>query len=156
MKPNTKTVQMIIPTTAITAASTNTGYVDTKGYNYLTIDVVEMSASAATQVTALGLAEGDTVPTSYTSETKIAAFTGAAATSTSAGFVLPTPSSTVENLYRFNVDLRGRKRYITLLFQPAVSTRAAAIATLSMPQEGPAMVTASATSVVGARVIATG
>lgn len=152
MLPNTKTVQMIVPTTAITAASTNFGSVDTKGYNYLQIDVVEMSASAATQLTALALGESDTAPTAWTDCSSIVAATGGTATSTSAGFVLPTPSSTTSNIYRFNVNLRGRKRYIGLEFEPGVTTRAAAIAVLSQCADGPAMATA-ATSAAGCRKI---
>jgi hypothetical protein len=126
-----KIQQLIVPTTAITAASTaNSGYVDTKDYDYLEIALCEMSASAATQVTGLRVREDDTVPTAFTDMSAIVALTGAAATSTSAGFVLPTPNSAVENTYRFGIDLRGRKRYIGLDFIPAVSTRACAIALL--------------------------
>ncbi len=123
--------QLIVPTTAITAGSTgNWGFLDTKDYDYLNIELVEMSASAATQVTGLRVREDDTVPTAFTDMSAIVALTGAAATSTSAGFVLPTPNSAVENNYRFRIDLRGRKRYIGLDFIPAVSTRAAAVGLL--------------------------
>lgn len=131
-----KLKQLIIPTTAITAASTaNWGYVDTKGYDAVQIDLIEMSASAATQVTGLRIREDDTVPTAFTDMSAIVALTGAAATSTSAGFVLPFPNSAVENNYRFNIDLRGRKRYVGIDFVPAVSTQCAAIALLLRAEE---------------------
>ena len=134
---NYKLQQLIVPTTAITAASTaNSGYVDTINYDYLSIDLIEMSASAATQVTGLRVREDDTVPTAFTDMSAIVALTGAAATSTSAGFVLPTPNSAVENNYRFKIDLRGRKRYIGIDFVPAVSTRAACTALLLRGEEG--------------------
>jgi hypothetical protein len=96
-------------------------WVDTKGYDYLTIDVIAGEVSAAeTAVTLLELAENDTTPTDVTTDmTLIPAFTGAAATSTSAGFVLPPASSTVDNVYRFNVNLLGRKRFIGCAFTPA-------------------------------------
>lgn len=135
---NAKLKQLIVPTTAITAASTaNWGYVDTKGWDYLQIDLVEMSASAATQVTGLRVREDDTVPTAFTDMSAIVALTGAAATSTSAGFVLPFPNSAVENNYRFNIDCRARKRYVALDFVPAVSTRCAAIALLLRGEKEP-------------------
>ena len=132
-----KLKQLIIPTTAITAGSTaNWGYVDTKGYDYLGIDLVEMSASAATQVTGLTIGEDNTVPTAYADMSAIVALTGAAATSTSAGFVLPFPNSAVENNYRFGIDLRGRKRYIGVNYIPGVTTRCACNALLLRGEEG--------------------
>jgi hypothetical protein len=139
-----KLQQLIVPTTAITAGSTaNSGYVDTKDYDYLMIDLIEMSASAATQVTGLRVREDDTVPTAFTDMSAIVALTGAAATSTSAGFVLPTPNSAVENNYRFHIDLHGRKRYIGLDFIPGVTTRAAAVALLMRGDEGANQATSS-------------
>ncbi len=134
---NYKLSQLIIPTTAITASSTaNWGYVDTKGYDYLKIDLVEMSASAATRCEGLRVREDDTVPTAFTDMSAIVALTGADATSTTAGFELPYPNSAVENNYRFGIDLRGRKRYIGLDYIPGVTTQAAAIALLLRGEEG--------------------
>lgn len=133
MVPDFAVKQLIVPTTAITAGSTaNWGYVDTKGYSYLGIALIEMSASAATQVTGLRVRELDTVPTAFTDMSAIVALTGAAATSTSAGFVLPTPNSAYAsgNCYKFGIDLNGRKRYIGIDFVPAVTTRASAVALL--------------------------
>ena len=137
MLPDFKIKQLIIPTTAITAASTaNWGYVDTKGYSHLVVSLSEMSASAATQVTGLRVREDNTVPTAFTDMSAIVALCGAAATSATAGFVLPTPNSAVENNYKFNIDLRGRKRYVGLDFIPGVTTRAAAQALLFRGEEG--------------------
>lgn len=133
--------QLIVPTTAITAASTaNWGYVDTKGYDYICIDVNEMSASAATQLGGLRVREDDTVPTAFTDMSAIVALTGAAATSTSAGFALPYPNSAAAsgNDYHFGIDLRGRKRYIGIDYIPSVTTRAAATALLFRAEEDPA------------------
>ena len=134
---NYKLRQLIVPVTTPTAGSTaNTGYVDCAGYSYLSIDVVEMSASAATQVDTLSIREDDTVPTAFTDMSAIVALTGAAATSTSAGFVLPTPNSAVENNYRFKIDLKGRKRYVGINFTPGVTTRVACNAYLWRGNEG--------------------
>ena len=138
MYPDMKIVNLIVPTTAITAASTaNSGYVDTRGFDYLQICLSEMSASAATRHTGLRVREDDTVPTAFTDMSAIIALCGAAATSTSAGFQIPIPSSVTDNIYRFNIDLKGRKRYIGLDFIPAVTTRASAVALLLRTQDGP-------------------
>lgn len=144
---NSKTFVMLHPTTAITAASVNFGRVDTKGFDYLTIDVVGISASAATQVTALGVGEDDTAATAFTDTgvSRIVALTGGTATSSTAGFVLPTPQSAgaYGNRYRFNVDLRGRKRYIVVDYQPAVTDQACIIAHLYKCEDGPADTTST-------------
>lgn len=140
---NSKTVVMIVPTTAQSAA-TNTGIVDTIGFDHLQVDLVEMSASEATAaLTHLSLRENDTVPTAFTAMSSIVALTGAAATSTSAGFVLPTPNSAVWNNYRFNIDLKGRKRYIAIRHENSISTRVACNALLLRCQEGRPMPTSS-------------
>ena len=131
MVPDFDIKQLIVPTTAITAASTgNWGYVDTKGYSYVSIALVEMSASAATLIGGLRVREDDTVPTAFTDMTAIVALTGAAATSTSAGFALPYPNSAYAsgNCYKIGVDLHGRKRYIGFDYIPSVTTQAAAVA----------------------------
>jgi len=142
MVPDYDVKQLIVPTTAITAASTaNWGYVDTKGYDYLSICLVEMSASAATQLDGLRVRQDDTVPTAFTDMSAIVALTGAAATSTSAGFALPYPNSASDegNKYKINIDLRGRKRYIGVDYIPSVTTRAAAFALLFRGEEGASM-----------------
>jgi hypothetical protein len=151
---NFKVEQLIVPTTAITAASANTAYVDTQGYDYLSVCIEEMSASAATQLTNLSLREDDTVPTAFTDASTIVAFTGGTATSATVGFVKPTPSSTTANVYRLNVDLRGRKRYIALKFDPAVSTRAAAQALLFKKEDGEDGTIATGTA--GCRLVVNG
>jgi len=139
-----RVINLLVPTTAITAGSTaNFGYVDTKGFDYLHIAVSEMSASAATQVAGLRIREDDTCPTAFTDMSAIVALCGAAATSTTAGFVLPTPSSVTDNVYRFNIDLKDRKRYIGLDFIPAVTTRASAVALLTRAEDGPAQKTST-------------
>lgn len=146
MIPDYDIKQLLVPTTAITAASTaNWGHIDTKGYDYLSISLNEMSASAATQVTGLRVREGDTAPTAFTDLTAIVALTGAAATSTSAGFALPYPNSAAAsgNNYKVNIDLRGRKRYIGLDYIPSVTTRASAVALLFRGEEGASIATST-------------
>jgi len=139
----TKTLVMIPPGT-VAAASTTEGGVDTYGYDYCTIDVINgNTATNATAVTFIQLSESDTqFCTNYTDGAAIVAFTGAAAVSATAGFVLPTPSTCtvvpVGSTFRFNVDLKGRMRYLGLLVTPAQTWSLSAVAHLTRVQDGPA------------------
>lgn len=156
MQPEFKTVPIFEGLT-MTSAGTVFDAVDTKGFDFLAIDLVAgTGAAASTAVTTLQLCEADTDPTAYTDGTPITQFVGAAAVSTSAGFVLPALSSTKQNVYRFNIDLRGRKRYIGLNFAPEKQTvGVSATALLFKPEAAPAMATA-ATSADGARLVVSG
>jgi len=139
-----KTICMIAPGTVAAASTTEAG-VDTLGYDYCTIDVINgNTATNATAVTFIQVSESDTVlPTAYTDGAAIVALTGAAATSATAGFVLPTPSTCtvvpVGSNFRFNIDLRGRKRYLGLLVTPAQTWSLSAVALLSRAHVDPAM-----------------
>lgn len=94
--------------------ATATGYIDTRGWDYLTLDLtIETVGATSSILQALFLSESDT--TSFVATDKIVAFTGGAATSTSVGFVWPTQADTSNpQLVKFSVDLRARKRYIEL------------------------------------------
>jgi hypothetical protein len=158
---NEKTVPMINET--MTAAGTSIGTtIDTLGFDYLKIDLAIESASAAeTALTTLRVCESDTdsAMTAYTDGTPVTAFVGAAAVSTSAGFVLPARSSTKENTYRMNIDLKGRKRYLALNVAPTLTGTnggaVVAIGTLGRAQDG-ADVKTVATTVAGMRLIVNG
>ena len=161
MLPDTKTVPLFEGLT-MTSAGTVIGAVDTTGYDFLQVDLVAGTGDAAqTAVTTLRLCESDDATavsdiSAYTDATPVTQFVGAAAVSTSAGFVLPALSSTKQNVYRFNVDLRGRNRFIALNFAPTLQTvGVSASAILSRAETGPAMATA-ATSADGARLIVSG
>ena len=144
----TKCICMIPPATVAAASTTEAG-LDTYGYDYCTIDVINgATASNATAVTFLQISETDTVlPTQYTDGDAIVALTGAAAVSATAGFVLPTPSTCtvvpIGSNFRFNIDLKGRKRYLGILVTPAQTWALSAVAMLSRCQDGPAMSTIS-------------
>jgi hypothetical protein len=157
MKPEYKTIPMFEGAT-VSSAGTLFGCVDTKGFSHLGIDLAAGTGEAAqTACTILRLCENDaSAMTAYTDGTPITQFVGAAAVSTSAGFVLPALSSTKQNVYRFNIDLRGRKRYIGINLGLAKQTvGVSAHANLFRSEIGPAMVTA-ATGADGARLIVSG
>lgn len=137
---NTKTLKLITPQT-VAAASTTTAAVDTLGYDYMTLDFIDGSIHTGTdRLTFLQLSESPTTMSAYTDGTNIAACVGAAATSSTAGFVLPRQSTcTVVPtgvVYRMNVDLKGRKRYMCLLYTPVNASSICAVAHLSRKNEG--------------------
>ena len=135
----------MIPPATVAAASTTEAGVDTIGFDYCTIDVINGAiATDANAVTFIQVSESDTVlPTHYTDGAAIVALTGAAATSATAGFVLPAPSTCtvvpIGSNFRFNIDLRGRKRYLGLLVTPAQTWALSAVAHLSRADTDPAM-----------------
>jgi hypothetical protein len=163
MRPESKTVIMKLQTSGASATEV-VGVIDTMdlpGASHLQIDLLAGTASAAeTAVTVLKLGETDNTAAHSdvtTDMTLIPAFTGAAAVSTSAGFVLPARSSTTQNIYRFNVDLLKRKRYIGCAFTPATTVVAgiAMSAILFRGDVAPAMATIG-TATAGARLIVSG
>jgi hypothetical protein len=170
MQPSNNLTIPLLNTGTVSAASTHIAAVDTKGFDHLQFDLTVKSGSAAeTAVTTLRVCEADYDSTAVTAATDITAYTtvgctpvtqfvGAAAVSTSAGFVLPARSSTVDNTYRFNIDLRGRKRYLALNFAPTLTCTNGGInltATLGRPEES-GLVATAATSVAGCRLIVSG
>ena len=138
MVPDFKTV-LLFSTTAITSTHTVTAYVDTQGYDYCTIDIHQTTEVGPTQTTALAIRESDTTTSAATDGTAIEAFTGGAAiVAGTSGFVLPTPLSDAQNIHRFNIDLRGRKRYLMMHIEPTSSCTMSANAFLSHKADGPA------------------
>ena len=122
MVPHSKLATMIVPQT-VTSGGTISGYVDTKGFDFACISLVTETVAATDIPTVLRLSEDDTAHSAFTAGTVITNFVGGTATSTSVGFVIPTPVTTTSvgvNTYcvQMNVDLRGRKRYLALEFSP--------------------------------------
>jgi len=121
MVPGNYKILTIVCQSATAAETTVSGYVDTLGYDYLCLNCNHVVSAAASPLTSLRVREDDTVPTAFTDMSAIVRLCGAAATSTSAGFVIPTANSVVNNVEQFNIDLRGRKRYIGVDLVPTVS-----------------------------------
>lgn len=132
----------------MTSAGTVSGQVDTYGFDEVLVSLAAGTGeAAATALTTLALYENDTALTAATSGTIIYACNGAAATSTTAGFVLPALSSTKQNTYEFHLDLRGRKRYIAIQFAPTKQTVGVSCqAVLLRPEESQEIRTLATTS----------
>ena len=122
MLPSGKLATLVVPQT-VTNAGTLTGYVDTKGFDFAVITLVSETVAANKIPTVLRLSQTDSVPTAFTDGTVLTQFVGGTATTTAVGFVIPTPVTTTSvgvNTYcvQFNVDLRGKKRYLPVEFSP--------------------------------------
>jgi len=141
----------------MTSAGTVFGVVDTKGFDFCIIDVCAGTGEAAsTAITELNMSESDTLLTAVSDGTAVTAFVGAAAISTSAGFVLPALSSTTQNSFQMNVDLRGRKRYLAIKFAPTKQTVGVRSAAHLFNANDAADICTVATGTAGLRLIARG
>ena len=120
MLPNSK---LIVPCAGLTSAGAGTDIncsVDMLGFDFLSLDIwLSTFAAASTTLTTIKLGDGSVM--NLTSATDIVAFTGGAATSATVGWVIPTISSTVASLFKFNVDCRSLDRYLTLEIVPVTA-----------------------------------
>lgn len=131
-----------------TAAATATGIVDTldtntgNKYEFCQINLVEATSNVVSnKPTVLKITEGDT--TVLTDATAIVEFTGGTATSTSVGFVIATANTSATSITTFNIDLRGRKRYLFLSVSPATTQIDGAWGYLGRGKASPATATAA-------------
>jgi hypothetical protein len=157
MVPEIKVVPLIQGTTA-TAATALTGILDTKGFDYAQINVMEIGTTAGGQITQLALSEGNTAITAITSATgnTLTTFTGGTAVDATHGFVLGTGSSGVSGVHQLNIDLRGRKRYLFMSFTPTKDSVAVAWANMTRAEQSPPAAVDATTTVAGLKSIVHG
>ena len=128
---STKTVASLGTSDTATNA-TFTHSIDTLGYDYASIDVVfEATASAAgAAATAIKLGQGDT----STAFDDITSFVGGG----SGGFTIPGTSLTsASNIVRFNLDMRGKKRFLRVSATPIAASVVCSVARLGKGDVGP-------------------
>ena len=108
---------------ALTNAQTGTSAnIDTLGVDYVTIDISATTQSASTQAgspTTLKIQECDT--TVVTSFADVVGFRGGSAAETNVDFVIGIGKTSGVNAYKFNVDCRGRKRYLHVVVAPTTT-----------------------------------
>ena len=139
---STKTVAKL-GTSDTTTAQTFTHSIDTLGYDYASIDIVFEQTAATTDdvATALKLGHGDTT----NSYDDITAFVGGG----SGGFTIPTTSATdASNIVRFNLDLRGRRRYLQVSATPIAASVVCSVARLGKAEVGPSSASEAGVAVV--------
>jgi hypothetical protein len=124
---NTKSIVKIVGT-GITNGATGTANIDRLGYDYVTIDVILGTADAASnKPSTIKVAECDT--TVVTSFADVSGLVGGT------DFTIPNSSTTLENVYRFNVDCRARKRYLRVSVTPLTTQAVVVAARLGRPEE---------------------
>lgn len=119
MNPRPKTTIMVSPAST-TNAATASGIVDTKGFDYVVIDVLATTSNDTTNnFSVLTLSEGDTT-SAYT-----AVSTG------DTDFTIPAAdTSSAQVVAQMHVDMRGRQRYLKIAASPVTTQIITAIAHL--------------------------
>ena len=118
--------------TGVTNGATVTANIDTIGFDFASIDLVlGTSNTVSNKPSTLKLSESDdTVVTNFAD---ITAFVGGG----TGGFTIPNADTSNANVYVFNVDCRGRKRYLKLTATPVTTQAAVMDARLSCAEEAP-------------------
>lgn len=125
-----------IATADLTTATTFTMSIDTLGFSYASVDVifepVLVGGTSFPVAIACNLQQSDT-DGSYANVT---GFVGGTS------YTIPTPANTNDtNVVRFNLDLRGRKRYLNVSATPTAASVIAASARLGKGALGPTSAT---------------
>lgn len=128
-----KYLVMLDAASATNGGTLTSNKLDTKGFKRAKIMIWSTTAATNKAPSTLTLSEADDTTTTMTD---IAAFTGGT------GFTIPTPEGTQsDSTYKaycvMDVDLRGRKRYLTLTVVPATTQTYYAIAELLKGEESP-------------------
>lgn len=131
--------QIAINAVSASAAGTVTSAaIDTLGYDWATIDLWGTTQAASTQAgspSVLKIQESDVSNSGFVD---VVGFRGASATGAAVDF-LPAFSSvlTAVPVYKFNVDARARKRYLSLVVSPATTQTFYAVANLGKGENAP-------------------
>lgn len=107
---------------ATNAGTFTSANIDLLGVDFVTIDVSATTQSASTQAgspSVLKLQESDTTVASTFAD--CVGFRGGSATATNVDFVVGVGKTSGVNAYKFNVDARGRKRYLNVVASPTTT-----------------------------------
>lgn len=133
MRPMSKGVVAITPVSKTNGHTAAGELIDTNGFDFMTLDIILSAADVVSNVpSVLKLQEADTTDASNLAD--ISEFKAGT------GFTLATTmgtSTAVQNLYKFDVDLRGRKRYLKALVSPVTTQVIAGVANLHMAEQAP-------------------
>ena len=122
----TKTVAKV--SVAVAANATHSHEIDTLGADYASIDVVfsQFTAATTSYASVLKLQQSDTAGSGQADVSGYTITAGAGATTGGTGAVA-----------RFNVDMRGKKRYLTVVTTPGNAATVASVARLSKLEDMP-------------------
>lgn len=130
----TKTSAKIAASVAVNA--THSHEIDTYGADYVSVDVVysHFTAAASSYATVLKVQQSDTAGSGQTDVTGLSVTAGAGRT---------TGVGVTGALARFNIDCRGKKRYLTVVTTPGQPAAVATVARLSKIEDMPIEKTAA-------------
>lgn len=128
---------------SVAASATHSHEIDTLGYEYAAIDVVFSPFTAATSSAAsvLKLQQSDA---SGSGQANISGFVGGTDFTVGAG---STTGANNGYVVRFNVDLRGKKRYLTVAASPGNTVAVATVARLGRGNQAPVDATSGNTNI---------
>jgi hypothetical protein len=138
MLPQLKQAVAINAVSATNGQTVTSSVIDTLGFDWATIDLIATTQSASTQAgspTTLKLQEADV--TAATSFVDIVGARGASATATNVDFLVPIGVTAGNNAYKFNVDCRARKRYLSVVVTPTTTETFSAIVNLGRGEQAP-------------------
>jgi len=159
MNPSNMKTVILEETQSATSSGDVFATVDTKGYDYCVFQILAGTGEAAqTSVEILRMGHADTVPTDVTTDTTVLpAFSCGAAVAATCDSILPALSSTKQNIYQMNIDLRGKKRYLAVDFTPVKQTVAISLlAHLFRENQGDNPLATLATTSDGIRLVGQG
>ena len=113
---------------SVAASATHSHEIDTLGFKYASIDVVYSPFTAATTsyASVLKVQESDASGSGQTDISGLSVTAGAGSTT----------GASVGAIARFNVDLRGRKRYLTVVTSPGNTVAIVTNARLTKAEQG--------------------
>jgi hypothetical protein len=119
-------------TTSVAASATYSHEIDTLGYEAVSIDVVYSAFTATTSNAApvLRLTQHDVTGTG---QTNISGMVGGTDFTVAAG----ATTGNTGYVHRFNVDCRGKKRFLTLYTSPGNTVAVTSVARLGRAEEAP-------------------
>lgn len=128
----TRSVHRVDPSVALTA--THSVEIDTLGYNHASIDVLfspfTSAAGPTTAATVLRVAHSDVAGSG---QTNISGFVAGTDFTVAAG----STAGNVGYAHRFDIDLKGKRRYLTVYATPASTCGVVTTCRLSQGEEGP-------------------
>lgn len=131
MFPQLKTIVAVNGVSKASGA-TASGVIDTLGYDWATIDIIATTADVVSDgPTVVKLQEADV--TNASSFADITAF----ATPATIPNANTAATAVLQNNYKFNVDLRGRKRYLQPIYSPQTTQTVTIIANLGRAEQSP-------------------
>jgi hypothetical protein len=120
----------------LTTATTFTMSIDTLGFAYASIDVIFEPVLAAGTSSAVAITCNLQQSDTDSAFVNVTGFVGGTS------YTIPTPANTTDtNVVRFNLDLRGRKRYLNVSATPQAASVIAASARLGKGALGPTSAT---------------